>query len=69
MLNILLRYLIVKKLYMINLNFEVDQVNIFVNSIMDFAKFSASDPSRIKPCIVGATNSNKFLQFLKEGET
>lgn len=53
---------------MINLNFEVDQVNIFVNSIMDFAKFSASDPSKIKPCIVSATNSNRFLQLLRNHE-
>lgn len=53
---------------MINFNFEVSKINILVNSIMDFEKFSASAPSRIKPCIVRATNSNSFLQLIRNQE-
>lgn len=53
---------------MINLNFEVDRVNILVNSIMEFVKISASDSSRIKLCIAHATNSNSFLQLMRNHE-
>lgn len=53
---------------MINLDFQVSKVNILVNSIMEFEKISVSNPSRIKPHILNATNSNSFLNLLHNHE-
>ena len=53
---------------MINLDFQVSKVNILINSIMEFEKISVSNPSRIKPHIFNATNSNSFLKLLHNKE-